>query len=79
MANAFTWRGTRLSSNTYAIDPNYKIGYAQTWTMALQQNLPFSFQTTITYTGVKGTDLDSDVQPWVTLPSGLRAFCPRQP
>jgi len=34
--------GTNLSSNTYAIDPNYKIGYAQTWMLAVQQNLPFS-------------------------------------
>jgi hypothetical protein len=84
MANALSLAGTvgtNLSSNTYAIDPNYKIGYAQTWTLAIQQNLPYSFQSTVTYTGVKGTDLDRTFQPWVsppgsTIPSFLAGFPP---
>ncbi len=78
MANAFSLAstlGSNLSSNTYAINPDYKIGYAQTWNLAIQQNLPYSFQSTLTYTGVKGTDLDRTYQPWVSPPgSTLPSF-----
>jgi hypothetical protein len=85
MGNAFVLAGelgtNTLSSNTYAIDPNYKIGYSQTWNLSLQQNLPFSFQTTVTYTGIKGTDLDRTFRPWTlpfgsSLPSFLTTGCP---
>ena len=87
MANAFTLAGTlgsNLSSNTYAIDPNYKIGYAQNWNLSVQQNLPFSFQSTVTYTGIKGTHLDRTFEPQVgppgsTLPSYLGAACSALP
>jgi hypothetical protein len=83
MANALSLAGslgTNLSSNTYAIDPNYKIGYAQTWNLSIQQNLPFSMQSTVTYTGVKGTHLDRTFEPWTlppgsTLPTFLGAAC----
>jgi len=84
MANALSLAGTtgtNLSSNTYAIDPNYKIAYAQNYNLSIQQNLPFSFQTTVTYTGVKGTDIDRTFEPWVsppgtTIPSFLAGFPP---
>jgi hypothetical protein len=76
IANAFTLAAgqvaSSLSKNTYAIDPNYKIGYAQTWNLSIQQNLPLSMQTTVTYMGVKGTNLDRTFQPW-TLPPGSTA------
>jgi hypothetical protein len=68
--------GTNLSSNTYAIDPNYKIGYAQTWMLAVQQNLPFSMQSTVTYTGVKGTDMDRTFEPWVGPPGSVASPYP---
>jgi hypothetical protein len=69
-----------LATNTYAIDPNYKIGYQQTWNLSIQQNLPFSFQSTVTYTGIKGTNGDRTFEPWVsppgtTLPSFLGSAC----
>jgi hypothetical protein len=68
LGNAFTYGANTLTANTFAIDPNFKIGYAQTWNMSLQQNLPLSFQTTVTYTGTKGTNLDRQFQPWVQPP-----------
>jgi hypothetical protein len=78
MANALSLAGTlgsNLSANTYAINPNYKIGYGQTWNLSIQQNLPYSFQTTVTYTGIKGTNLDRTFQPWVSPPgSTLPSF-----
>ena len=43
------------TSNTFAVDPNFRVGYAQTWQLAVQRDLPFALQLTATYLGVKGT------------------------
>jgi hypothetical protein len=50
-------------NNTYAIDPNYKTGYAQTWTFTLQNNLPLGMFFTAGYQGTKGTRLDQRFIP----------------
>ena len=42
-------------ANTFAVDPNFRVGYAQTWQLALQRDLPWALQVTGTYLGVKGT------------------------
>jgi len=54
-------------TNTYAVDPNYKPGYAQTWNVSVQQNLPKSFILDLEYLGTKGTRLDTEIQPYRTL------------
>jgi len=54
-------------TNTYAVDPNYKPGYAQTWNVSVQQNLPKSFILDVEYLGTKGTRLDTEIQPYRTL------------
>jgi len=43
------------STDTFAIDPNFRVGYAQTWQLAVQRDLPAALQLTTTYLGVKGT------------------------
>jgi len=60
--------GFLLASNeqgigTYAVDPDYKIGYAQTWTLSVQHDLPFGMFGTIGYLGTKGTRLDQEFLP----------------
>jgi trimeric autotransporter adhesin len=44
-----------ITANTFAIDPNFRVGYAQTWQLAIQRDLPGALQLTATYLGVKGT------------------------
>jgi hypothetical protein len=44
--------------NTYAIDPNYKVGYAQLWNVSTETNLFTNTTLSVTYTGTKGTHLD---------------------
>ena len=44
-----------ITSNTFAVDPNFRVGYAQTWQLAVQRDLPKALQLTATYLGVKGT------------------------
>jgi hypothetical protein len=46
-------------SNTYSIDPNYRIGYAQQWDLSFQQEVrKAGVQILVDYTGTKGTHLD---------------------
>jgi hypothetical protein len=44
-----------ITANTFAVDPNFRIGYAQTWQLAIQRDMPGALQLTATYLGVKGT------------------------
>ncbi len=64
--------GQNQLTNTYAVDPNYRIGYAQMWQISLQQDLGHSLVGTFTYNGTKGTHLDQTLLP-NTAPSGARA------
>jgi hypothetical protein len=45
---------TETTANTFAVDPNFRVGYAQTWQVALQRDLPAALQVTATYLGVEG-------------------------
>jgi len=45
-------------TNTVAINPNYKIGYAQIWNFSAERQLTSTMSLVLTYTGTKGTDLD---------------------
>src|SRR5580698_1017821 len=49
--------------NTYAVQKDYKIGYAQSWNVSVQQNLSRSFFFELNYLGTKGTDLDTETVP----------------
>ena len=46
-----------ILTNQYAINPNYKLGYTQTWTVAFQQTLPHNLLMELEYVGIKGTGL----------------------
>lgn len=49
--------------NTYAVQKNYKVGYAQSWSVSVQQNLTRSLFFELSYIGTKGTDLDTETVP----------------
>jgi trimeric autotransporter adhesin len=67
-----------ITANTFAVDPNFRVGYAQTWQLAVQTDLPGALQMTATYLGIKGT---RGVQEYLpnTYPSGAANPCPRCP
>jgi hypothetical protein len=44
--------------NTYGVDKNYRVGYAQQWNLDVQRDLPGNIQMNLDYSGVKGTKLD---------------------
>jgi len=57
LENGFAASPTQTVTNTYAINPNYKLGYAQTWSFAIQNTLPHAIVLELEYIGTKGTDL----------------------
>ena len=63
---------------TFAVDPNFRVGYAQTWQLSVQRDLPASLQMTATYLGIKGT---RGVQQFLpnTYPLGATNPCPSAP
>ncbi|HEY1493815.1 MAG TPA: TonB-dependent receptor [Candidatus Solibacter sp.] len=63
LQNGFAAAPSQTITNNYAIDPNYRLGYAQTWTFAVQQNLPHNSIIELEYIGTKGTGLDILRQP----------------
>ncbi|HTH54233.1 MAG TPA: carboxypeptidase regulatory-like domain-containing protein [Edaphobacter sp.] len=67
------------TANTFAIDPNFRVGYAQTWRLSVQQDLPGSLVLTAAYLGTKGTRGPQDFLPNTYPPDAavLCTTCPR--
>jgi hypothetical protein len=55
IASPFTVPCSTATPDNFATDPNFKVGYVQTWNLAVQRDLPGSLQMIATYTGIKGT------------------------
>jgi hypothetical protein len=73
LANGFIQCAGTTADN-FAVDPHLRVGYAQTWQLSGQRDLPLALVGTLTYLGVKGTHgvqeflpntypIGSDVQP----------------
>lgn len=67
-----------ITPNTFAVDPNFRVGYAQNWQLAVQRDLPGSLQLTLTYLGIKGTRGPQEFLP-NTYPLGGTNPCPTCP
>ncbi len=71
LANGFQ---TTTGFPTFAVDPNFRIGYANTWQMSVQQTLPWSLVATVTYSGAKGTHQMEEFIP-NSAPPGTTYWC----
>jgi hypothetical protein len=58
LENGFPGAAAGTSTNNYAIDPNYRLGYVQVWNLDLQKQLAHGFLLNVGYNGSKGTHLD---------------------
>ena len=54
LANAFLTPAIGTTPQTFAVDPNFQIGYLHYWQASVQHSLPGSLVATITYNGSKG-------------------------
>ena len=77
LANGFNSAPSN-ASNTFAIDPNFRVGYAQNWQLSVQRDLPGSLQMNAMYLGIKGTRGVQDFLP-NTYPLGAANPCPACP
>ena len=76
LTNGFLLSPTTTASSTYAVDPNYRIGYAQTWTLSVQHDLPLGMFGTAGYLGTKGTRLDQQLLPNSVAPGATVSSLP---
>lgn len=77
LANGFINCAGTLPDN-YAVDPNLRVGYAQTWQLSAQRDLPGALVMTASYLGTKGTHGIQEFLP-NTYPLGAANPCPRCP
>jgi hypothetical protein len=68
-----TFQVADLLTNTRAVDPNYIIGYAQIWQLAIQNDLGRGLVGSLTLNHTKGTHLDQQFLP-NSLPPGSSAI-----
>jgi hypothetical protein len=63
LQNGFNFSPTHNILNTFGINPNFKLPYAQTWALGIQEAAPHGFLIEEEYIGTKGTDLGVVEQP----------------
>ncbi|HEX4749551.1 MAG TPA: carboxypeptidase regulatory-like domain-containing protein [Bryobacteraceae bacterium] len=67
-----------ITPNTFAVDPNFRVGYVQIWQASIQRDLPASLQMMASYQGIKGTRGVQEFLP-NTVPNGAVNPCPLCP
>lgn len=77
LANGFS-ASPSITPNSFGIDPNFRIGYAQDWQLSVQRDLPGALQLTTSYLGIKETRGVQDFLP-NTFPIGAENPCPTCP
>jgi trimeric autotransporter adhesin len=77
LANGFSVVPT-TALNTFAIDPNFRVGFSQNWQASVQRDLPMSLTVVTTYLGTKGHRLMQEFLP-NTYPLGAVNPCPSCP
>jgi trimeric autotransporter adhesin len=77
LANGFVPSDT-TTPNTFAVDPDLRVGLAQNWQVSAQRDLPASLTAIATYLGAAGNHLLQQVLP-NTYPAGGINPCPACP
>jgi hypothetical protein len=60
LANGFPTAALNTVTNTFAVNPNYRLGYVQIWNLDIQRELPRGLMLNLGYNGAKGTRLDTE-------------------
>jgi hypothetical protein len=78
MANGFYTPVQSTPLNTFAVDPDLRVGFAHNWQLLVQRDLPASLTMTATYLGTHGSHLLQEFLP-NTYPIGATSPCPTCP
>jgi uncharacterized protein YaiE (UPF0345 family) len=73
LVNGFPAQPLGSVQNTIAVDPNYRVGYAQVWNASMEGQIVKNMILTVAYTGTKGTRLDMLRSPNVYVGTGADA------
>jgi hypothetical protein len=73
LENAFLSDAPTIS-NTFAVDPDFRVSYAQNWQVSVQRDLPASLLVTASYLGSRGSRLPQQFLP-NTYPTGAVNPC----
>lgn len=73
IATAFI-RRPAATPNTFAVDPNVRVGFAENWDASMQRELPADLTVTVAYLGTRGRNLLQASLP-NTDPPGATARC----
>jgi hypothetical protein len=63
LENGFAATPSQTVTNTFAVNPNYRLSYAQTWNFTIQNTLPHGLLIETEYIGTKGTNLAVNEDP----------------
>ncbi len=63
LQDGFPAVGSNILKNTYAVDPNFRTPYAQTWNFSLEDEIARDVILSLGYVGTKGTKLDLLLAP----------------
>lgn len=77
LANPFKTSPT-ITPDTFAIDPNFRVGYVHQWNLSVQRDLPGGLVMLATYLGIKGTRGEQEFLP-NTYALGAANPCPTCP
>lgn len=78
LENGFPPPASNQTTNNFAVDKNYKLGYVQIWNLNIQREITPSLLLNLGYNGSKGTDLDMERAP-NRLPDGRLRIADVQP
>jgi hypothetical protein len=78
LANGFPAPPSGVETNTFAVDPNLRVGAAQNWQVLVQRDWPGSLTVAASYLGTRGIDLLQEFLP-NTYPAGAINPCPSCP
>jgi hypothetical protein len=78
LANAFVSAAPTNATNTFAVDPELRVGYAQNWNASVQRDFPASLTITASYLGTHGSHLLQQFLP-NSYPLGTVNPCPACP
>jgi hypothetical protein len=73
LVNGFPAQPLGSVQNTIAVDPNYRVGYAQIWNAGFEASIIKNMILNVAYTGTKGTRLDMLRSPNVYVTTGTDA------
>jgi trimeric autotransporter adhesin len=76
LADPFSIPPTTTAAQTFALDPNFQIGYLHYWQVSIQQNLTNSLVATLTYNGDIGLHQVQMFLPWSVPPGDQQAPYP---